>query len=127
VAEVTAVAVAATLITVTVITKTGTKNIFKAPVTGLFLYTSSIKFSFMDRFSKQITVGNEQRLFEFTRLENINGVKFFITSVDENKKPFSFSVRRKDANNWRLLPGSQRWLYEIEEELSNAISETRLK
>jgi hypothetical protein len=127
VAEVTAVAVAATLITVTVITKTGTKNIFKAPVIGAFSLYFINKFSFMDRFSKQITVGNEQRLFEFTRLENINGVKFFITSVDENKKPFSFSVRRKDANNWRLLPGSQRWLYEIEEELSNAISETRLK
>jgi hypothetical protein len=121
------VAVAATLITVTVITKTGTKNIFKAPVIGAFSLYFINKFSFMDRFSKQITVGNEQRLFEFTRLENINGVKFFITSVDENKKPFSFSVRRKDANNWRLLPGSQRWLYEIEEELSNAISETRLK
>jgi hypothetical protein len=81
----------------------------------------------MQRFSKQITVGGEQRLFEFTRLENFNGVKFFITSVDENKKPFSFSVKRKDANHWKLLPGSQRWLYEIEEELSNAIAETRLK
>ena len=81
----------------------------------------------MQRFSKQITVGTEERLFEFTRLENVNGVKFFITSVDENKKPFSFSVKRKDANNWKLLPGAQRWLYEIEEQLSNAISETRLK
>ena len=81
----------------------------------------------MERFSKQITVGNEERLFEFTRLENVNGVKFFITSVDENKKAFSFSVKRKDANNWRLLPGSQRWLYEIEEQLSNAIVETRQK
>jgi hypothetical protein len=81
----------------------------------------------MERFSKQITVGGEQRLFEFTRMENFSGVKFFITSVDENKKPFSFSVKRKDANTWRLVPGSQRWLYEIEEELSNAISETRVK
>jgi hypothetical protein len=81
----------------------------------------------MERFSKQITVGTEKRAFEFTRLENFNGVKFFITSVDENKKPFSFSLKRKDAKNWRLMPGSQRWLYEIEEELSNAISETRLK
>ena len=81
----------------------------------------------MERFSKRITVGSEQRLFEFTRMENINGVKFFITSVDEKKKPFSFSVRRKDGNSWALLPGSQRWLYEIEEELSNAIVETRLK
>jgi hypothetical protein len=42
----------------------------------------------MQRFSKQIAVGNETRLFEFTRLQNFNGVKFFITSVDENKKPF---------------------------------------
>ena len=81
----------------------------------------------MERFSKQLIVGNEKRLFEFTRLENFSGVKFFITSVDENKKPFSFSVKRKDANNWKLVPGSQRWLYEIEDQLSNAIVETRLK
>ena len=81
----------------------------------------------MERFSKEIAVGNQKRLFQFTRVENFSGVKFFITSVDENKKPFSFSVRRKDANSWRLLPGSPRWIYEIEEELSNAISETRLK
>ena len=81
----------------------------------------------MERFSKQITVGEEQRLFEFTRLENFNGVKFFITSVDANKKPFSFSVKRKDGNHWKLMPGSLRWLYDIEDELSNAITETRLK
>jgi len=81
----------------------------------------------MERFSKQITVGSEPRLFEFTRLENFNGVKFFITSVDENKKPFSFSVKRKDANHWKLMPGAQRWLYQIEDELSNAITETRIK
>lgn len=81
----------------------------------------------MERFSKQITVGEVQRLFEFTRLENVNGVKFFITSVDENKKPFSFSVKRKDGTHWKLMPGCQRWLYDIEDELSNAITETRLK
>ena len=81
----------------------------------------------MERFSKQIAIGNETRLFEFTRLENFNGVKFFITSVDENKKPFSFSVKRKDSKTWKLIPGSQRWLYEIEDQLSDAIVETRLK
>lgn len=81
----------------------------------------------MERFSKQITVGTETRLFEFTRLENFSGVKYFITSVDENKKPFSFSVKRKDANCWKLVPGSQRWLYEIEDQLSNAIMATSLK
>jgi hypothetical protein len=81
----------------------------------------------MQRFSKQIAVGNETRLFEFTRLQNFNGVKFFITSVDENKKPFSFSVKQKDSNHWKLVPGSLRWLYEIEDQLSDAIAETRLK
>ena len=80
----------------------------------------------MERFSKEIAVGNKTRLFQFTRMENFSGVKFFITSVDENQKPFSFSVKRKDADTWRLIPGSQRWLYSIEEEISNAITETRL-
>ena len=81
----------------------------------------------MERFSKRLTIGKETRLFQFTQVKNFSGLKFFITSVDENKKPFSFSVKRKDGNSWRLLPGSPRWLYDIEEELSNAIVETRVK
>jgi hypothetical protein len=81
----------------------------------------------MERFSKQITVGDGQRVFEFTRMENVNGVKFFITSFDENQRPFSFSLKRKEGNSWKLVPGSQRWLYEIEDQLSNAIVETSLK
>ena len=81
----------------------------------------------MERFSKEIKVGNETRLFQFTRLQNFNGVKFFITSVDENQKPISFSLRQKDGDTWKLVAGSQRWLYSIEEELSNAIIETRIK
>jgi len=81
----------------------------------------------MERFSKEIKVGNETRLFQFTRLQNFNGVKFFITSVDENQKPISFSLKQKDGGAWKLVAGSQRWLYSIEEELSNAIIETRIK
>ena len=79
----------------------------------------------MQRFSKQIAVGDETRLFEFTRMENYSGVKFFITSVDKDKKPFSFSVTRRDSNKWKLLPGALRWLYDIEEEISNAIIATQ--
>jgi len=81
----------------------------------------------MERFTKEIAVGNEMRLFEFTMLKNINGVKFFITSKDVNKKPISFSLKQKDGTSWKLMPGSLRWLYEIEEELSDAIVETRLR
>jgi hypothetical protein len=79
----------------------------------------------MERFSKHIAIGTETRLFQFTKIENFGGVKFFITSVDENKKPVSFSVKRKDANHWKLVPGSLRWLYDIEEQISTAIAETR--
>src|SRR6476661_7813047 len=99
---------------VTAIIKTDTKNIFfKAPVTRGFLLKSFInkKSNYMERFSKQLMVGNDKRLFEFTRLENFSGVKFFITSVDENQKPFSFSVKPNDSNKWKLVPGSLRWLY----------------
>ena len=80
----------------------------------------------MDRFVKEIAVGNETRLFVFTRMENVNGVKFFITSKDEKKKPISFSLTRAKEDNWKLGPGSLRWLYEIESQLSDAIHETRL-
>ena len=79
----------------------------------------------MEQFSKVIAVGKEKRLFHFNRMQNVNGVKFFITSHDEAKKAISFSVTQKD-NDWKLLPGSARWLYAIESELSDAIVDTRL-
>lgn len=80
----------------------------------------------MDRFTKEIIVGKEARVFEFTRMENVNGVKFFITSKDEKKKAISFSLVRAKENNWKLIPGSLRWLYAIESELSAAILDSRL-
>lgn len=80
----------------------------------------------MDRFTKKITIGNESKSFEFQRMENVNGVKFFITSQDEKKKPISFSLKLGIDNKWKLMPGSLRWLYEIESQLSDAIVDTRL-
>jgi hypothetical protein len=79
----------------------------------------------MERFNKEILVGKEPRVFEFTEMKNANGVKFFITSKDENKKPISFSLKQHDSD-WKLMPGSLRWLYDIESELADAIIDTRL-
>jgi hypothetical protein len=81
----------------------------------------------MERFKKQITVNNEARLFEFCRMKNMNGVKFFITSIDSNQKPIAFSLKENSEGKWKLIPGSLRWLYDIELELSNAILDTRIK
>lgn len=81
----------------------------------------------MERFKKEITVNNEKRLFEFLRMKNMNGVKFFITTVDSNKKPVGFSLKQTGEGNWKLLPGALRWLYDIESELSKAIIDTRTK
>ena len=80
----------------------------------------------MNRFTKRIAVGNETRVFEFTKMENTNGVKFFITSTDANRKPVGFSLKQNDYADWKLVPGSLRWLYEIEQDLSDAILETRM-
>ncbi|RYZ61815.1 MAG: hypothetical protein EOO14_03965 [Chitinophagaceae bacterium] len=80
----------------------------------------------MDQFTKEIIVGQEARLFAFTRMENVNGVKFFITSKDEKKKAISFSLIRAKDNNWKLIPGSLRWLYAIEAQLSDAIQDASL-
>lgn len=77
----------------------------------------------MDRFKKEITVDNEPRLFEFSKMKNKIGVKFFITSTDAKQKPIAFSLTQTDEGKWRLMPGSLRWLYDIEAELSNAILE----
>jgi hypothetical protein len=79
----------------------------------------------MERFKKEITVDNETRVFEFNRLTNMSGVKFFITSTDSKQKPIGFSLKQTEHGNWKLIPGSLRWLYEIETELSNAILETQ--
>lgn len=81
----------------------------------------------MERFSKEIAVGNEIRLFEFTKMKNVNGVKFFITSKDENQKAICFSLKQKEQKGWKLIPGSLRWLYDIESQLSDAIIDTRLQ
>lgn len=80
----------------------------------------------MDQFSKTIAVGKEIFLFQFRKIENTNGVKFFITSKDGNQKPISCSLKQNEHGlNWKLIPGSLRWLYGIEDELSDAILETR--
>ena len=54
-------------------------------------------------------------------MKNMSGVKFFITSTDEKQKPIAFSLKETDGGKWKLLPGSLRWLYEIEGKLSDAI------
>jgi len=75
----------------------------------------------MERFKKDISVNNERRTFEFIKMKNMNGVKFFITSTDAQQKPIAFSLKETDEGRWKLFPGSLRWLYEIESELSDTI------
>ena len=77
----------------------------------------------MERFKKDISVNNAPRTFEFSKMKNMNGVKFFITSTDAKQKPIAFSLAENDEGKWKLFPGSLRWLYEIESELSDAILE----
>ncbi len=81
----------------------------------------------MEKFNKEIVVGKETRVFEFTKMKNVDGVKFFITSKDENKKAISFSLKQKEGFDWKLMPGSLRWLYDIESQLADAIISTRLQ
>jgi hypothetical protein len=80
----------------------------------------------MERFKKEITVDNEPRVFEFMRMKNMSGVKFFITSKDSKQKPIAFSLKETGEGNWKLTPGSLRWLYNIEIELSDAIRDTQM-
>jgi hypothetical protein len=78
----------------------------------------------MERFKKEILVNDEKKMFEFSRMRNMTGVKFFITSTDLNQKPISFSLKQTgEHGDWKLIPGSLRWLYLIEGELSDAILE----
>jgi hypothetical protein len=114
--------------TATAIIKIGTNSLLEAPATGLFIFYSFLKFKRpMDRFKKEITVNNETRVFEFNRMQNMIGVKFFITSTDSKQKPIAFSLTETGEGNWRLTPGSLRWLYDIETELSNAILEKDMR
>jgi hypothetical protein len=80
----------------------------------------------MEQFSKQIKVGKETRLFQFKKIKDTNGVKFFITSGHLTKDAFACSMKQNKYDaDWKLVPGSQRWLYEIEETLSDAIASTQ--
>jgi len=79
----------------------------------------------MEQFNKEIKVGAENKRFQFTKIRNIDGVKFFITTTDEKKKPMSFSMKKNKVGEWSLLPGSLRWLYDISTELADAIEEAQ--
>jgi hypothetical protein len=79
----------------------------------------------MEQFNKKIKVGSRDRLFLFKEIRNIDGVKFFITTVDEHMKPISFSMKKNVYGDWNLTPGSLRWLYGITTELSDAILEAQ--
>lgn len=81
----------------------------------------------MERFTKEIAVGTKPTLFAFTRMQNVNGTKFFVTLKDENNKNISFSLVQAKEQRWKLMPGSLRWLYDIEPQLEAAIFDTRLK
>lgn len=68
-------------------------------------------------------IGEESRLFQFTKMQNMEGTKFFITSFDLKNKPISFSMKKNKFGDWALTPGSLRWLYDITPELQSAILE----
>ena len=95
---------------------------------GLLLFIPSHqKTKTMEQFSKQIKCGKETRLFLFKRIEDTNGVKFFITSGHMTKDAFACSMKQnKYDSDWKLVPGSHRWLYSIEDVLSDAIEDTRV-
>jgi hypothetical protein len=80
----------------------------------------------MEQFNKEIVVGTENKRFQFKRMQNMEGVKFFITTVDEKQKPISFSMKKNINGDWALTPGSLRWLYTIQTALADAIMETQL-
>ena len=77
----------------------------------------------MEQFNKAIKVGTEDKDFFFKKMTNIEGTKYFITTIDEKKKPISFSMKRSKDGEWALTPGSLRWLYDIKNELSTAIKD----
>ena len=79
----------------------------------------------MEQFHKEIMVGTESKRFQFKKLKNMEGVKYFITTVDEQQKPISFSMKKNIYGDWTLTPGSLRWLYNIQSALADAISETQ--
>jgi len=62
----------------------------------------------MERFKKDIGVNSEPRAFEFNKIENMNGVKFFITSTDAKVKPIALGLEETDDRKWKLFPGSLR-------------------
>lgn len=79
----------------------------------------------MDEFQKEIAVGAALRRFYFKKLTNAEGVKFFITTVNEKNRPISFSMKKNKEGLWSLTPGSLRWLYDINKELADTIIEAQ--
>ena len=71
-------------------------------------------------------VGAATRRFYFKQMTNTEGVKFFITSIDEKNKPISFSMKKNKDRQWSIQPGALRWLYDINRDLADAITEGQL-
>lgn len=71
-------------------------------------------------------VGTESKQFRFKKIMNMEGLKFFITTVDNQQKPISFSMKKNIHGAWALTPGSLRWLYDIQTALADAIMETQV-
>jgi len=116
------------IITAIAITRTDTEIFCEAPLSrGFFLLIHLKLKNIMDRFRKEINVDKEPRLFEFVRIKNMSGVKFFITSIDSQQKPIACSLKETEEGKRKLVPGSLRWLYDIEGELSNVIREHQVK
>ena len=60
----------------------------------------------MERFKKDIRVNNEPRAFEFNKMKNMKGVKFFITSTDAKQNLLLLvlnKLMRANGNSFRDL------------------------
>jgi ATP-dependent RNA circularization protein (DNA/RNA ligase family) len=79
----------------------------------------------MEQFNKVIMVGTESKWFQFKKMKNTEGIKFFITTVDEKQKPLSFSMKKNIKGEWALTSGFLRWLYDIQTAPTDAIMETQ--
>ena len=80
-----------------------------------------MKYQFDQRF--HTTIGD--KLFSFSTLYNSPGTEYRISTLDENHRLYSFSMKQNEDGDWKIVsPQPPAYIMDLESELSKAIQES---
>jgi hypothetical protein len=75
-------------------------------------------------FVKEIEVSGNVRTFSFLGVYTTKGIRYYITVIDANSKPYLFHMDYQ-YNRWMIIdaPKVPQWIHDLGNELEKAIKE----